>query len=295
MTNTMRTINCGITEVPARAVGLRWLGQAGFDISWGHHRLLIDPYLSDSLAKKYAGQEFDHQRMMPAPVGADQLRGVEFVVCTHRHSDHMDPEAIPIILRNNPDCLMVAPEAEKEHVLDKLGISAGRVLFTDAGRTSRLAGDIELIAINSAHEEIKTDDNNHSHYLGYILRLGRMKLYHSGDCVPYDGLGRALQKHDIDIAMLPVNGRDKFRKSRGVPGNSTFDEAAELCRQAAIPTLLCHHFGMFSFNTMDPDKLSQLAGSACSAELEQVIVPDVNKLYWAYRLDSTFQGTQQGL
>ena len=34
---------------------LYWLGQAGFVLDIGAHRLLIDPYLSDSLAAKYAG------------------------------------------------------------------------------------------------------------------------------------------------------------------------------------------------------------------------------------------------
>ena len=30
-----------------------WLGQSGFLVQWQGHRLLLDPYLSDSLTHKY--------------------------------------------------------------------------------------------------------------------------------------------------------------------------------------------------------------------------------------------------
>ena len=60
-------------RLPDRAVGLAWLGQAGFALRHAHHRLLIDPYLSDHLARKYAGTEFPHTRMMPAPLEAGEV------------------------------------------------------------------------------------------------------------------------------------------------------------------------------------------------------------------------------
>ena len=41
-------------------VQLFWLGQAGFVIESHHQRWLIDPYLSDSLARKYRGKKYDH-------------------------------------------------------------------------------------------------------------------------------------------------------------------------------------------------------------------------------------------
>jgi len=56
--------------MPDQAVGLAWLGQAGFALRHTNHRLLIDPYLSDYLAHKYAGTDFPHVRMMPPPVEA---------------------------------------------------------------------------------------------------------------------------------------------------------------------------------------------------------------------------------
>jgi L-ascorbate metabolism protein UlaG (beta-lactamase superfamily) len=37
---------------------------------------LIDPYLSDSLAKKYRGKTFAHERMMPVPVAPEALKEI---------------------------------------------------------------------------------------------------------------------------------------------------------------------------------------------------------------------------
>ena len=42
---------------------LWWLGQSGFLLQWKGKRILIDPYLSDSLTKKYAATDKPHTRM----------------------------------------------------------------------------------------------------------------------------------------------------------------------------------------------------------------------------------------
>ncbi|MEI6166601.1 MAG: MBL fold metallo-hydrolase [bacterium] len=110
------------------------------------------------------------------------------------------------------------------------------------------------------------------HWLGYIIRMAGRAIYHSGDCVPYEGLPERLAAERIDVALLPVNGRGK-----GVPGNFTFEEAVALCRAAQIPVLVAHHFGMFAFNTVDETELKRkMAGLAPGL---RVIMPCVNERY----------------
>ena len=45
--------------------GLRlwWLGQSGFLVQFEGHHLLVDPYLSDSLTRKYAETDTPHVRI----------------------------------------------------------------------------------------------------------------------------------------------------------------------------------------------------------------------------------------
>ncbi len=50
------------TSRPER-LDIWWLGQSGFLLQWQGRRLLFDPYLSDSLSRKYAETNKPHVRM----------------------------------------------------------------------------------------------------------------------------------------------------------------------------------------------------------------------------------------
>jgi L-ascorbate metabolism protein UlaG (beta-lactamase superfamily) len=130
-------------------------------------------------------------------------------------------------------------------------------------------------ALASAHETLAMDENGNHLHLGYVLTLGALRLYHSGDCVPYEGLEEALRKRRIDLALLPINGRSASLSARGIAGNFTLEEAAELCRGAGIPLLMCHHFGMFAFNTVDRED----AARRIAALDVDCVLPEVNKIY----------------
>ena len=264
---------CG-KSLPTGSVGLAWLGQAGFLLKYAKLSMLIDPYLSDSLAEKYRGKEFAHQRMMPAPLKPEEIHDIDAVFCTHRHSDHMDPGTLPALAQGNPLCRFVVPRAEAESAL-RIGLPEDRIVTLDAGESLALASDVLATAIPSAHETLAVNDRGEHHYLGYILRCGGAVIYHSGDCVPYEGLAEKLAQEQIDLALLPINGRDEFRRNRGVPGNMTFDEAVCLCRDAAISMLVPHHFGMFAFNTVDPQTLVCKSNADCPL----VMVPSIRSWF----------------
>lgn len=234
---------------PTRGAELWWLGQAGFLIATAGKRIAIDPYLSDSLALKYAGTRFPHRRMFPAPILPEQLVGLDWLVCTHAHSDHMDPGTLPPLLAANPGMRVVAPTAALDTARQR-GVPSDRLSGIDAHETLNLGG-VLLTALPAAHETLERDAAGHHKFLGYIFNGGGVNIYHSGDTVPFDGLDSMLRDARIDLALLPVNGRDADRASNGVPGNLTLDEAVTLSEKACIGTLLGHHIEMFPFNTLD--------------------------------------------
>jgi L-ascorbate metabolism protein UlaG (beta-lactamase superfamily) len=231
----------------SRGAELWWLGQAGFLVRAAGRSLLVDPYLSDFLARKYAGKRYPHIRMMPSPLAPDRAKGIDLVLCTHRHSDHMDPDTLPAIASQNPDCLFVVPRAVLWRVAE-IGLPAQRLVGMADGERAEPVPGIAIEAIHSAHEERKQNDQSEDEFLGYVIRAGGVALYHSGDCVPHAGLAERLAGAGIDAALLPINGRNNERRANGVPGNFTFAEAVQLCEGVGIPSLICHHIGMFSFN-----------------------------------------------
>lgn len=248
---------------------LWWLGQAGFTIKYQGSLIMIDPYLSDFLAKKYQGAEFPHRRLMRPPIRPDEVAGLDLLLCTHQHSDHLDPETVPVLASNNPGCTVVVPKSSRARAVE-LDVPADQLHPLDAHEQMTLGDALRVDALPAAHEDLQTNEQGEHLFLGYILTLGGLTIYHSGDCVPYAELFDALQKYPIDLALLPVNGRDEYRSSRGIQGNFTLAEAVSLCQQLKIPGLLGHHFGMFAFNTIEVPLAEQ--------QLRDLRTP--NQQYW---------------
>ena len=272
-------------SAPAPLPRLFWLGQAGFCLRYGNKLALIDPYLSDALAEKYAGTALPHHRMMPAPIALAELPRVDLVFVTHRHGDHLDRNALPEIASRWPECRILAPHPAID-VLLGLEVSQSMLVPVDAGDTLYL-DDIVVDAVPAAHEELDRDEHGHHPYLGYVLSLPQITIYHSGDCVPFPGLSDALTPHRIDLALLPVNGRDARRLQQGIPGNFNLSEAVTLCREQSIPAMIAHHFGMFDFNTVDRNQLEMEA-----AELTGATRVKVAALHTRYVLGDVAHGAR---
>lgn len=245
-----------LAQLRAPGVTLYWLGQAGFVIDSPALRLVIDPYLSDSLAEKYRGQRFPHIRLMPAPIAPQDLHGVDLILCTHRHTDHMDPGTLPALAAANPAAKLVVPEASLGPALERSGVGEDRLILMDHARRLEPLPGLAVTGLRSAHEAFEQDAAGRYPFLGYALELDGTRLYHSGDTIPYDGQAEAVAMLRPDLALLPVNGRDAIRAGNGVPGNLSVAEAVALARAAAVPHLLAHHFGLFDFNTADPQALA---------------------------------------
>src|SRR5262245_14246814 len=73
---------------------LWWFGQSGFLLQWKGKRVLIDPYLSDSLTKKYAATSKPHTRMSELVMNPSMLENISVVTSSHNHTDHLDAETL---------------------------------------------------------------------------------------------------------------------------------------------------------------------------------------------------------
>jgi L-ascorbate metabolism protein UlaG (beta-lactamase superfamily) len=240
-------------------VSLWWLGQAGFLLETASVRLLIDPYLSDSLAIKYRGKPLDHVRMQSSPVAPEALRDIDIVLVTHGHGDHLDPGTVAPIAAHNPRCRFVVPSSCVEKALER-GIPRDRLIAADAFAGLELAG-VAMHPLPSAHEELVIDDHGRLEALGYVIEIGGATIYHPGDCAPYPGLLDNLSPYRIDLGLMPVNDRDAERLAAGILGNFSLKESVELAERAGFGAAIGHHFGMFRFNTIDEAAARRFLGA----------------------------------
>ena len=227
-----------------------WLGQSGFLLQWQGVHVLLDPYLSDSLSKKYSQTDKPHVRLTELVIDPARLSFVDIVTSTHNHSDHLDAETLSPILAANSRVKLVIAEANRAFVADRLKIDSSVAIGLDDGTSVEISGS-RFSGIASAHEALDRDEWGRAKYLGYVLQFGGWTIYHSGDTVRYEGMSEKLRPFKIDVALLPINGRAVERR---VPGNLFGREAAQLARDIDAKLVIPCHFEMFEFNTASPDE-----------------------------------------
>lgn len=220
---------------------LFWMGQMGLLVKMGPTLLLIDYFATDT-----------EGRQVPPPVPARELEGVDAILGTHDHLDHIDHAAWRIWAQTCPDARFIFPEFHRQAVL-RDGIPQERCIGLNDARSCRI-GEVTVSAIAAAHEFLDQDPESGLYpCLSYILEGNGIRLYHAGDTLRYEGMLPKLQAFGpFDAALLPINGRDAARYRRNCIGNMTFQEAADLAGALHVKTAIPGHWDMFADNRGDP-------------------------------------------
>jgi len=240
-------------QPPPHAVAMWWLGQASVVLRAASTTVYIDPFLS-AYPERLAPPLFTPADAPPA----------DYVFCTHEHVDHFDPQTLPGMAKASPRARFVVPLHMVE-LAAALGIYPERVLGTQPGEVLHL-GAITLLAVPACHglkappaiygfDYVERDGKHLYRYLGYILEIAGVRIYHAGDTVIYDGLVEQLREQEIDVAFLPINGRSYFREQRDIVGNMDEREAADLAAAAGVKVLVPIHYDMFAANQGRPGAL----------------------------------------
>ncbi len=227
---------------------LWWLGQSGFLVVSQGRTWLFDPYLSDSLTRKYASTDKPHVRMTRRCVDPARLTGTDVVSSSHRHTDHLDAETIRPLWKSNPQLTLLVPRTNLEFAAERLETSADRLTGIREGQTLSL-GPFRVTAVPAAHESLEPTPHGFP-CLGYVVDFGSYRVYHSGDTIGYPGMVDWLRPLRIDVALLPINGCESRRR---VAGNLWGDEAAQLAHAIGAACAVPCHYEMFTFNTASPD------------------------------------------
>ena len=129
------------------------------------------------------------------------------------------------------------------------------------------AGDVTVHPVPALHGVHVADaythglpgDGDQVRYLGYVLETPAGRLYHAGDTLRWPGQAELLAALGVEVALLPINGRDADREARDIVGNLDPGEALALARDAAVATVVPMHYDLMEGNLGDPDALARLA------------------------------------
>lgn len=232
------------TKLLDSQIALFYVGQEGFLIKYRETYVLIDAYLSDFVDRHSDGRGLGWTRNYPAPIAAEELDFVDYVFCSHEHCDHADPDTLGTLAAVNSKATYIVP-APIVSTICSYGVPAQKILPARDGVEIAL-DRFFVLPIASAHEELHQDANGDYCELGYKFTFGTHTVYHSGDCCIYDGLAEKIGS--VDIAMLPVNGRDYYRFSTNIIGNMDSGEALELADLLNARLLIPMHFDLYDGN-----------------------------------------------
>jgi L-ascorbate metabolism protein UlaG (beta-lactamase superfamily) len=232
------------TTLSAGECAFWWMGQLSYILKVAGAVLYLDPYLSPSKA-----------RITPPLLKPEEVTNASVIAGTHDHGDHIDRPVWPALAQASPKAKFVLPELLRQKMAAALKIPEDRFVGLDDSKTAEIAG-VRLTGVAAAHELLDRDAASGRYpYLGYVIEADGLRIYHAGDTCKYEGLETKLKRFPVvDLAFLPINGRDAVRFRSNCIGNMTYQEAVDLAGAVGVRLVVPSHWDMFKNNSEDPQK-----------------------------------------
>jgi L-ascorbate metabolism protein UlaG (beta-lactamase superfamily) len=187
-------------------------------------RILVDPMLDDVGARPpiegTRNQVANPTARLPFPA-EEVVRGLDAVVVTHRHRDHLDTRGEELLPRDVP----VYCQPEDEEALRELGVDARSV--DDA---------VEWDGLRIARTPARHGSGRMAELLAPVSGFVLNDLYLAGDTVWYEGVEETIARHRPRVAVVNAGGAEFTEGGLIVMGT---DDVREVV--ARVPTVVAVH------------------------------------------------------
>jgi L-ascorbate metabolism protein UlaG (beta-lactamase superfamily) len=208
---------------PAGTVTITFVGHATVMITTPSSRILVDPFLENSL--------YGVRRAKAAGIAPADLADVDLVLVTHAHRDHLSRPSLAQLPESAP--VIVPPRCER--LVRRAGLL--KVEELEPGRGYRTS-DVEITAVPVRH----SSSRGFGDYLargacGYVVRTPRHVVYVAGDTGYFSGFIEIGRRFRPDIALLPIAGYEpaSFREEHMSPLDAVY-AFEDLAARVFIPT-----------------------------------------------------------
>ncbi len=202
-----------------------WLGQAGLLFEKNGFKIMIDPYLSDSVEKlnpkNYRRVAVDESLFEIKP---------DVMIFTHNHLDHFDPETVEKFISKDTKITVLSPTPVWNEVR-KIGGDNNFVQFNR--HTTWTENNIKFTAVKAEHSDPAP--------IGVIIDDGVKKYYVTGDTLYNEKIFEDIPK-DIYALFLPING---------VGNNMNKTDASNFAKRINAKKTVPIHIGMFDKTTAE--------------------------------------------
>jgi L-ascorbate metabolism protein UlaG (beta-lactamase superfamily) len=166
---------------------ITFIGHATTLIRYAHGRVLTDPCFAQSL--------YSLQRARPACLPTGALEGIDVVLISHDHADHLHR---PSLDRIDRAATVVVPEGCRG--ADGLGFT--KVIELPVG-DSRQLGRLRISAVGARH---RVGFLGGGRAVGYVIEGEAPTVYFSGDTGYFSGFIDVGARFAPEVAILPIGG-----------------------------------------------------------------------------------------
>lgn len=223
---------------------ITYLGHASVLIETDGRRIITDPLLSSRVLGVL-------RRVAPDVVAA-QLAGIDLVLLSHAHRDHLDARSLRM-LEGRPEVALPAPA-------DSVVASVGYPTRVVAAGDRIEVGDVTVEAVHAEHDGRRMPWHRDGTALGFVIGGPSGSVYFAGDTEVFAGMAAFA---GVDVAMLPVSGWGP----RLPAGHMGPDEAVEAVGLLAPRVVVPIHWGTYERMGMRADPLR---GSRARRFVDQV-------------------------
>ena len=199
---------------------VKFLGQAGLLFEKDDIKILVDPYLSNSVErinpKNYRRQPIDETLLEIKP---------NVIVITHNHLDHLDPDTLKHYFHEESNILCLAPFSSWNE-LRKFQGNNNYVMFNNG--TTLTYKNIKFRAVKAEHSDLDA--------IGVIIYDEDKTHYITGDTLYSEKVFESLPMDPINYLYLPING---------VGNNMNIADAICFAKRINADKVIPIHFGMF--------------------------------------------------
>jgi L-ascorbate metabolism protein UlaG (beta-lactamase superfamily) len=226
---------------------LTWIGHASFLLQTAGLNILIDPIWSNWVK--------GIKRMRNPGVELNALPGIDLVLITHAHFDHLDRRTLRGVAADQP---VVVP-FEVGNLVHDLGF---RVVQELHYWESFEYGPVRVTLTPCHHWGARMLHDSHRGFGGFIIEVAGRVVYHCGDTAYFDGFREIGARFPIDVALLPIGAYDP-PSLRAVHMNP--EEALEAFIELNAQLMVPMHYGTFrlSYEPLEePPERLRLAAQA---------------------------------
>ena len=203
-------------------------------------RILVDPMLDDVGTRPPIESTRNPvtNPMVPLPFPAeDVVRGLDAIVVTHRHRDHLDARAEELLPRGVP----VFCQPEDAEALSALGLDAQPV-----------QDEIEWNGLRIARTPARHGSGRIAELLAPVSGFVLDDLYIAGDTVWYEGVAETIARYRPRVAVVNAGGAEFLEGGLVVMGADDVREVA-----ACVPIVVAVHMEAVNHCHLTRDALRQ--------------------------------------